>query len=134
MPVASRRVPKEPPREAARQEDPEEAADIEAGRNAARKKRKRLVVVVHAPWDHQSRLLLDEGLKHEEVRRLLRDTVIVRMDFDAPESRDIVRERQIDTLPRMIFYTPDGKLYDHIKGYNDPEWLTKRLRMPPQPD
>jgi hypothetical protein len=113
---------------------PDEAPDLESGRNMARSKNKKLVVVVHAPWDQQSRLLLDEGLKNAEVRKLLEDTVIVKMDFDAPETQETVRQRKIDTLPRVIFYTPDGKLYDHIKGYNDPEWLIKRLKMPPRPE
>ncbi|MCW5938213.1 MAG: thioredoxin family protein [Fimbriimonadaceae bacterium] len=111
---------------------PDEAPDLASGRDVARAKNKKLVVIVHAPWDQQSRLLLDEGLKNPEVRQLLKDTVIVKMDFDAPETQQTVRERKIDTLPRVIFYTPDGKLYDHIKGYNDPEWLIKRLKMPPQ--
>lgn len=83
---------------------------LEAGKAAAARTGKVLMVDAWADWCTSCKRLKSETFEDAEVQRRLNGLVLVELDMDQPRNDGYYAEFGIKGLPWVAFFTPDGQL------------------------
>ncbi|MCO4763711.1 MAG: thioredoxin family protein [Myxococcales bacterium] len=92
--------------------------DLKAALTQAKRSKKRVLVKFEAAWCGPCRKLGKEVFHTPNGRKLTRDFIAVRVDFDAPANRGFIEKYVVLGLPTTAVLEPDGTQVLRIMGYD----------------
>ncbi|MCC2670390.1 MAG: hypothetical protein K0Q72_2861 [Armatimonadetes bacterium] len=90
---------------------------LKTAQQEAKRTKKRLFVECYATWCGPCKAMYATTLKDEDVVKLSRQFVAVRVDVD--QAKEFANKYQVESIPFSIVFEPDGRVVRASRGFLD---------------
>lgn len=99
--------------------------DLETAQKRAAKERKPILLDFSAEWCTPCKKMLQTTYKNKSVIDKSRKFVSVLLDYD--KQKAVAKRYAVDSLPTLLFFSPDGKEVLRLHEFQDAKALLKQM-------